>query len=316
MSAAEAGDELGLPADVVRALADAGYLRADLTTGTPRFARGDLKAFRARLDRGELSVVASGWSSLAMDADELEPSALLAALDVRATAMAEQTLALLASVYPTAAEFSSARRERFDAEARRQLEAIIGLCARGPVVGHEPLEDDLAEVGVAAAHAGVPLPGILLALRITRDLVVQTAIETAEARGRQWGSALSVTLTRVLPAIDRLSDAVARGYREAVLEIEAESLDRYRNLAECLDDGIFAIDGDGIVRYVNPALSAALRRPAADLVGVPLLDVLSLGAGAAPAEVSVGGSRFRVEQVERIRDGVVAGWDGIVRRAP
>lgn len=297
LSAAEAGDRLGLPADVVWALADGGYLH-----GGPRFTVEAVDAFRARLARR-------------LDVEELDPGTLLATLGTQSRAMAEQTLLLLATVYPNAAEFSDAQREIFIAEAVERIEAIIALCARGPD-SHESLELDMADVGAAAAHAGVPLPAVLAALRITRDLVVQTAIETAEARGRHWGMALSVTLTRVLPAIDRLSDAVALGYREAVLEIEAEALDRYRNLVEQLSEGIFGLDGDGVVRYVNPALCAALGRRADDLVGRSITDVLPVEPGAAAAEVRVGAERFGVEQVERLRDGVVVGWDGIVRRLP
>ena len=316
MSAAEAGDLLGLPADVIRALADAGYLHAvDLRSGSPRFGLGDVKAFQARLNDGATALAGSTAWGLALDAEELDPASLLAALDVRSSEMAEQTLDLLAAVYPSAAEFSPERRQRFIKEARHRMEAIIALCARGPGTD-EPLEHDLAEVGAAAAHAGVPLPGVLVALRITRDLVIQTAIETAEARGRHWGLALSVTLTRVLPAIDLLADAVARGYREAVLEIEAEGLERYRNLVERMSDGVFAVDADGIVGYVNPALSAVLARRTDDMVGRPIGDLLPVDPGVADAAISLGGSRFRVLQVERLVDGVVAGWDGIVRRTP
>jgi PAS domain-containing protein len=296
LSAAEAAEVLGLPADVVATLGAAGYLPS---VAPGRFTVDAVESFRS--------------AAAPLDDEALDPGSLLVALHLRSRAMAEHTLELLATVYPLAAEFNDAQREIFIAEAVERIEAIIALCARGPD-SHEALELDMADVGEAAAHAGVPLPAVLIALRITRDLVVQTAIETAESRGRNWGVALSVTLTRVLPAIDRLSDAVALGYREAMLEIEAEGLDRYRNLVEQLSEGVFGLDADGCVQYANPALCAALGRPLDALVGRSLEDVLGVAPGTPPTELSVDGSSVRVQQVERLRDGIVAGWDGVVHR--
>ena len=56
--------------------------------------------------------------------------------------------------------------DRFESEAAERIEAIIEVCARGPI-GDEPVLEDLAGIGADAARAGVPLPGVLVALRTT-----------------------------------------------------------------------------------------------------------------------------------------------------
>jgi len=306
LTAVEAGAVLGLPADVVRALADGGYLQATLVRGVPRFALGDLKAFQAW--SAEATGDAERWD-LGDTGGGLEPDALLALLEGRVDEMAERALYLLQGVMPEAREWTEVQRERFLTEAGARIRGIIAVCAHGPGSVHvDGVAKDLAEIGADAANSGVPLPAVLVALRTTRDLMVQTAVEAAEDRGRRWGLALAVTLTRVIPSIDRLSDAVARGYWEAVLEIEAEGLDRFRTLVDRVADGVFTADAHGVVRYVNPALVELLDRSAGSLVGRPLVDVLGIDPG---FEGAVG--RLVVRQFERVRDGVVVGWDGLVR---
>jgi PAS domain-containing protein len=308
LTAVEAGHVLGLPADVIRVLADAGYLSpSSLRGGVPRFALGDLKAFQAR--SSEVVVGPVAWDPGPID-DDLDPDALLGLLDGRVGEMAERTLYLLGAVLPEANEWSERRRQRFLAEAAARIEAILAVCAHGPGGPDEHVvAQDLAEIGADAAHRGVPLPGVLVALRTSRDLMVQTAVEVAEERGRRWGLALAVALTRVIPAIDRLSDAVARGYWDAVLEIEAEGLDRFRTVVDHVADGVFTADADGVVRYVNPTLVGLLDRSADGVVGRPLVDVL----GVEPGVDGVAGG-LAVRQFERLRDGVIVGWDGLVQR--
>ena len=308
LSTVEAADVLGLPADVVRALADAGYLSpSSLRGGVPRFALGDLKAFQARAAEAS----GSGGFDLGPEADGIDPDALLALLDGRVEEMADRTLFLLQSVAPDVGDWTDSRREQFRTEAADRIQAILAVCAHG--LGgpdEEAVAQDLAEIGADAAHRGVPLPGMLVTLRTSRDLLVQTAVELAEERGRRWGLALAVVLTRVIPAIDRLSDAVARGYWEAVLEIEAESLDRFRTLVDRVGDGVFTVDAEGLVRYVNPTLALLLDRSADGLVGRPLVDAV----GVEPGVDGRAGS-LAVRQFERVRDGVIVGWDGLVSLA-
>jgi PAS domain-containing protein len=304
LSAVEAGDVLDLPADVVRALADAGYLRSTLHQGVPRFAMVDLKAFLARTAGGE-----GGPWVFADDVDELAPDDLVQLLDGRVDDMALRTLHLLQTVLPEARHWSAEQTERFLTDARDRIAAILAVCAHGPGGGadDEAVARDLAEIGADAAHHGVPLPGMLVALRTSRDLMVQAAVEVAEERGRRWGLALAIALTRVIPAIDRLSDAVARGYWEAVLEIDAEGVDRFRALAGRVAEGVFALDGDGVVRFVNPTLATLLGVEADSVVGRHALEALGVDPG---ADGVVAGRPAR--QVERVRDGIVVGWDGVV----
>jgi PAS domain S-box-containing protein len=118
------------------------------------------------------------------------------------------------------------------------------------------------------------LPRLLVILRMSRDLVVQTAVELAEGRGRHWGLSLSLLLTRVLPAMDRLTDALAQGYWAAILSREGEARARYEHVVVHAADGVYDVDLDGRIRFANPALAAIVGRSGEELIGVPLSDVL------------------------------------------
>jgi PAS domain S-box-containing protein len=172
---------------------------------------------------------------------------------------------------------------------------------------------------------------LLVVLRISRDLVVQTAVEVAEERGRHWGLALSLLLTRVLPAMDRLIDAVARGYWQTVVRREEEARTHYEHVVEHSSDGIFEVDLDGRVIFANSSLAIILGRPREDLLGAPLSDVLSPLEGANVLErltvdsedhdrVELAVSRpdgvrrvLEVSTSARREGGVAAGFQGVVR---
>jgi len=62
----------------------------------------------------------------------------------------------------------------------------------------------------------VELPQILTLLRVSRDLVVQNAIDLAQRDDREGSQALSLLMTRILPVIDRLGDALTAGYWNAM----------------------------------------------------------------------------------------------------
>src|SRR6266480_3609987 len=64
----------------------------------------------------------------------------------------------------------------------------------------------------------------------------------------------ALPISRVLPALDRLTDAIARGYWAAVLERQEESRDRFANMVEQYTGGVYEVDLDGRVRYANAAL--------------------------------------------------------------
>jgi hypothetical protein len=57
-------------------------------------------------------------------------------------------------------------------------------------------------------------------LRISRDLVVQNAVDLAQRAGRHGTVALSLLpllLTRIVATMDHMSDALAAGYWETML---------------------------------------------------------------------------------------------------
>src|SRR5439155_18497320 len=181
------------------------------------------------------------------------------------------------------------------------------------------------------AWSGSPLPQLLVVLRISRDLVVQTAIELAEERGRHWGLALSLLLTRVLPAMDRLTDAIAQGYWAAVVGREEEARARYENVVEHSSDGIYEVDRDGCLQYANPSLAVILGRPLDEVHEAQLDDVLGAdGSGVVERLLQAADSDdgrvelavTRADGVRRVLDirtmaryeeGAVVGYAGVVR---
>jgi PAS domain S-box-containing protein len=316
MTLPEAAGLLSLPVESVEALVGAGYLHTTASADGPRFALGDLKAFLARnaagdpiLDLGDLSL------------DDLDPQSLLDALDGRSEDMARRALDLLVTVFPEAGQWSLGQQARFIEDARSRFEAILAVASLGDQVDDE-LIDELAVVGADAAGSLTPLPEVLLVLRISRDLVVQTAVEVAEERGRHWGLALSLLLTRVLPALDRLTDAVARGYWAAVIDRQEESRSRFANMVEQSTDGVYEVDLDGRVSYANAALGVILGRRADEIIGARFIEVLDPATQFAldteESEVVMrradGVVRvLDIRSVERRADGVLVGHDGTVR---
>ena len=318
----EAARLLGLSEEGVAALARAGYLRPTPSDadGT-RFALGDVKAFLARVADDE------GVDVFSEDRDSVDPQALLDALDGRSEEMARRAFDIFQHGFPDAAQWSLKERHQFIEQARQRFEAILAITEHGE---DDELVTQLRDVGAAAAWSGSSLPQLLVILRISRDLVVQTAVEVAEERGRHWGLALSLLLTRVLPAMDRLTDAIAQGYWAAVIGAEEETRARHESVVEHSSDGVYELDIDGVIQYANPSLAVILGRRLDELEGARLVDVL------VPADMSVSieqlatqGPPHRVEMTIRRADGVerqldilvvarrrgeeVAGFQGIVR---
>lgn len=223
-----AAEELVLPPAAVAALAESGYLAARRQeNGHPRFDLADLKAFAARnADNGTggnllhlaLSTAPPGPGSNGRppvdgghpDTD-LQPQELLDLLDQRAEQMALRVLKMFSTVFPDAEAWTLHQQGAFVRRTKERLESVLAVASLGSEVDEE-LFGDLRRIGAMAARAGAQLPELIVLLRMSRDLVVQNAIDLAENDGRQGGYALSMLLTRVLPAIDRLSDALAEGY--------------------------------------------------------------------------------------------------------
>jgi hypothetical protein len=214
----ESADLLRLPVEAVRALAAAGYLKAvdsgaspaspvEDPTG-PSFSISDLKSFLARN--------ADGGRAVLVPSEDADATELLEALEGRSAEMARRALDLFSRAMPETAIWTAEEQQHFVDQSTARFEAILAVTRAGDRVD-DSLVDDLRGVGASAAWAGSPLPQLLVVLRISRDLVVQTSVEIAEARGRGSGQALALLLTRVLPAMDRLTDALAQGYWSAVI---------------------------------------------------------------------------------------------------
>jgi len=318
-----AAEYLDLDEAGVRALVAAGYLPKATSEG---FAIADLKAFVARnADAGSGNLA----DLLAEAPDDAGPQALLDALDGRSEEMARRSFEIFCGVFPDAKEWPLARQVSFVEQSRGRFEAILAVTGSGSVVD-EALVGDLQDVGAAAAWSGSPLPQLLTVLRISRDLVVQTAVELAEERGRHWGLALSLLLTRVLPAMDRLVDALAQGYWAALVGREEELRDRYQHVVETSSNGVFEVDIDGRIQYANSSLGVILGRRPADLMDLPLSEAivpLDPGLSIEPLMTDVAGAYQqlavrRADGVRRIlefRTGAryrfdeVVGYQGVVR---
>jgi PAS domain S-box-containing protein len=290
----------------------------------PEFAYPDLKAFLARN--------AEGGAADAFPQVEIGPdlTSLLEAVRARADDMAQRALDIFSKATPETALWSAAEQERFISQSRRRFETILDVTGTNEGIDDD-LVSDLEAVGAGAAWAESPLPQLLLVLRISRDVVVQTAVDVAEAWGRRWGLALSLLLNRVLPALDRLTDALAQGYWAAVVHREEDDRARYEHLVERSSDGIYELDTTGRVSYANSSLAAMVGvNPDAiegsrlaemfSVVGTPeVLDRLSLD------EVEEADETFEIVRSDGVRrelhvvsfprraEGNLAGYQGVVR---
>ncbi|HEX4906139.1 MAG TPA: PAS domain-containing sensor histidine kinase [Acidimicrobiales bacterium] len=316
----EAAKLLAMSREGVAALVAAGYLPV-AAPGASEFALGDVKALHARMSDDHVT-----YDVIVDDPDRVDPQALLDALDGRSDEMARRAFDIFQTVFPEAGGWSMNEQARFIDQSRRRFEAILAVTAHGEAVD---LASELEQVGAAAAWSRSSLPQLLVVLRISRDLVVQTAVEVAEERGRHWGLALSLLLTRVLPAMDRLTDAVAQGYWEAVVGREEESRQRYESVVEHATDGVYELDLDGCVQYANSALALVLGRRLSELHGARVTDIFTPVDGAGRLEALLSDSTRRLDLSIERPDGVrrelavftyprvlgerIVGFQGIVR---
>lgn len=199
-------------------------------------------------------------------------SRLLAALATRTGEMASRLYEAYAGAYPAAAAWPAAQRAKFIRSAAARFDALLAVAAHD-AASDPALADDLAGTGAAAARSGASLPELLLVLRTSRDLVVRMAVELSDPEERA-GLSLSLLLTRILPATDALTDAVARGYWAAVMEREAENLARYEHFASHSSNGVYEVDLDGRITFANQALALVVGRRRRELEGSDLASVL------------------------------------------
>lgn len=163
-------------------------------------------------------------ASQMVDTPEAERGAetILDALGAAIPAMASRAADIAAAMFPEAGRWDELERRRFEHQAADRLDAILRVTRSDGQAMREVVFDELTGAGADAAAGGAPLPPLLLTLRVSRDLLVQTAVRDAGARGARWAPALAVVLTKVLPASDRLTDAVTHGYWMETMRREAE----------------------------------------------------------------------------------------------
>ncbi len=244
--------------------------------------------------------------------------------------MARRALDLFRRAMPETALWAAEDEQRFIEQSTARFEAILAVTRAGDKVD-DSLVDDLRDVGASAAWAGSPLPQLLVVLRISRDLVVHTGVEIAEARGQGSSQALALLLTRVLPALDRLTDALAQGYWSAVIGREETERARYEHIVEQSSDGIYELDITGRLSYANPSLQAMVGQSLLELEGARLehiFQVLGDGGAEALARLDTEGEadvtfealradgvrrEFHVVTFPRTEGGQVVGYWGVVR---
>lgn len=148
-------------------------------------------------------------------AADLSPERLLDELDSERSEMAERAYEVLVAALPETGDWSETKHAEYVEQSKERFSAILAVSARGEEVDGDSL-GELREVGAGAAGSGIPLPALLATLRMSRDVVVQTAMKlSTESAGIT--AALSLVMTRILPATDQISDAIAQGYWGAVL---------------------------------------------------------------------------------------------------
>ncbi|HVM07817.1 MAG TPA: ATP-binding protein [Acidimicrobiales bacterium] len=323
-----AAELLELTEHAVESLTTSGYLPIVLVEGPagnaePHIALSDVKAFMARnADNGSGNL-------LFEEDDSADAADLLEALDGRCGQMAERALEIFADVFPEAVR-TEKERGKFLQQATARFEAILAVASQGAEVD-DALVGDLEEVGAAAAWAGSPLPQLLVVLRISRDLIVQTAVELADEHGRHWSLPLALVLTRVLPAMDRLTDSIAQGWWATVVAREAEQKARYEHVVEHSSDGVYEVDLDGCIQYANRSVATILGRPVEQLVDRRLPEVITPMDGSSVEPLMSeppGGARrlemtvlrpdgvrrlLEVRTTVRTRDGRPVGYQGVVR---
>lgn len=317
----EAAAYLGLPPDAVQALVDARFLQpVDDQPGEPRLALTELRAFMVwNVGEGDGEVID-------LEAEVPAPEALLEALRGRTSDLAERALETYAHVFPEAQGWSPEDQARFVHRAERRLQAIVALSTPG--AGAEGLA---GELHLAVAGEEALLPQLLVEPRVSRDLLIQAAVEAVEDRGRQWGLALSLLLARVVAAADRLTDSVAQQHWSALVAGHKEARARYQHMVEHWPDGVYEMDFEGRIRYANPQLGLILgRRRSQELEGALISDVMEPVSGPSTAvllhpsggphglELTVSrpdGVRrvLQVRSLPMLRDDQPVGWLGVVR---
>lgn len=256
---------------------------------------------------------------------------LISALDERLEDLAARACDVFGRIVPETQKWSEAQRQSFLDQARGRFGAILAVMEHGVEVD-EAIRLDLQEVGANAAVTGASLPQLLIALRISRDVLLQAAMRLSEEDSDRWKPVLPAFSQRMLPAVDRLTDAITMGFWNCKLERKQEALHRLESLIERIPYGIYEVDIDGLITYANPAFASLFGHAGEDVVGFPLNSVmkspddsLSVLLSEPPDDIiqtsltliGVEGTPvgFDIDMAVRRIDNQVVGFAGLVRQA-
>ena len=272
---------------------------------------------------------AGGGSSGELTASE--SGAFTEALEQAVSDLAVEVLFLFSEFTPEAQAWSEEQRGRFLEQAEGRLDAILAI-THYPSEIAEGLSQDLEILGASAARNGSSLSQLLVILRISRDLLLQKAIRLESEGPSSWQNDFVAFSARLLPAVDRLTDALSTGYWTSIVRAGGDELHRLGTIAERSFLGLYEADMDGIVRYANSAFAAILGLSDVDVRGKALSDVIRPTRGSVSQLLSeppndISSERFSIEghegepfQIEvdtvvRRTEGKIAGFGGIIRVA-
>jgi PAS domain S-box-containing protein len=256
---------------------------------------------------------------------------LISALDERVEELANRAREVFSRIVPETQQWTDAQRQTFVDQAKGRLSAVLAIMEHGIDVD-EAIRHDLQMVGANAAFTGASLPQLLIALRISRDVLLQAAMKMSEEDADRWKPVLMSFSQRMLPAVDRLTDSITMGYWNAKLDRKQEALHRLESLIERIPYGIYEVDIDGLLRYANPAFATLFGRTGENLIGYPLNSVIKTPDGSLSSLLSeppddvmqtniaaIGAEGrpvfFAIDTAVRRVDEEIVGFAGVVRAA-
>lgn len=196
----------------------------------------------------------------------VDADSILAALDDRVDDLAGQAFEVFVRQIPEARQWDATRRDKFVAQARGRFGAVLAVLDQGAEVD-EALQHDLEAVGANAAVAGSSLPHLLIVLRISRDLLLREAMRIGVQPG------VTEFASRLVPAVDRLTDALSRGFWSFTLDQVDEEREQFANILDEIPNGVYETDMDGEIIYANAALLGKLG-VTDDVAGKPLSELI------------------------------------------
>ncbi len=179
--------------------------------------------------------------------------ALLSALESSVDELSRRAFEHYSRSIPSARQWSPEQRDAFVLQAKGRFGAVLAVIQHGSQVD-EALRSDLERVGAAAATSGTELAHVLLVLRISRDLLLSTAMQLSVEKNHAWDHLLTGFATRLCSSVDSLNDALSHGYWAEKLDTITRQLEMIGNVFEHSPYGVYEADLDGIIRFANRAL--------------------------------------------------------------